>query len=78
MKFFITNLISFLIFPILVRMFLNCIVCKMYKHIGASFEVELRRRGPDVAFGEPVGFDGAVEGGYEHVVADVEFSSFVE
>lgn len=50
----------------------------MYKHIGASFEVELRRRGPDVAFGEPVGFDGAVEGGYEHVVADIEFSAFVE
>jgi hypothetical protein len=78
LKFLIANLVSLLIPAVFLGVLLNSIICEMDIQISALFEAELRGRSSYVSFGEPIGFDNAIEGSEEHVMTDIKLSTFVK
>lgn len=78
MEFTIGQFVGWLIFLVEFALFLDGVVGEVNEQVGSVLQVEFLAAGPDVPVAVPIGFQGAVNTGEQHKMADVEFSAVVE
>lgn len=61
LKFLIRYFVASLVLAILIWIFLDGVVCQMYKEIAIPFESEYSWRSANIALWIPVGFEGSIK-----------------